>query len=51
MTIDYSLLSFQHIQHFLDFLDFGPKPCTMNILLEAFYVSIYIANKMPVFLG
>ena len=31
MTMDYSLSSFQHFRHFLDFHVFGPKRCTIAL--------------------
>ena len=33
MTMEYSLLSFQHFRHFLDFQDFGPRRCTIALCL------------------
>ena len=33
MTMDYSLMSFEHFQHFQDFQDFGPRPCTIALCL------------------
>ena len=33
MTMDYSLMSFEHFRHFLDFQDFGPKQWTIALCL------------------
>ena len=33
MTMDYSLSSFQHFRHFLDFHVFGPKRCTIALCI------------------
>ena len=33
MTMDYSLMSFEHFRHFLEFQDFGPRPCTIALCL------------------
>ena len=33
MTMDYSLMSFEHFWHFLDFQDFGPKRWTIALCL------------------
>ena len=41
MTMDYSLMSFEHFRHFLDFQDFGPKRCTIALCLLKIFQNFW----------
>ena len=45
MAMDYSLSSFQHSRHFLDFHVFGPKRCTIALCLFKIFGFLENATK------